>query len=249
MTSHKKLFLVKQTIIQDNYDIVVVSESWLDPSTTNNDIQIPGHIIFRQDRDPHKSGGGIVVYIRNSFKASIIDNLPATTDANSQQLWLKVQCRKSKSFLLCAAYRPDLVSMSRFLDDFITSFMDSLLLGMEGMVTGDLNADILPGSSCPEGRALMDLCNSLNLSQLVTQPTRTSDTSVTLIDVALTTNKSFITICDVNISADADYWLVAVTLNLKALKPRPFLYFHQKLQKLQPWVIPSWFDVCPFSHC
>ena len=95
--------------------------------------------------------------------------------------------------------------MSGFLDDFITSFMDSLLLGMEGMVAGDLNADILPGSSCPEGRALMDLCNSLNLSQLVTQLTRTTDTSVTLIDVALTTNKSFITICDVNISAVADY--------------------------------------------
>ena len=114
-------------------------------------------------RDPHKSGGRIVVYIRNSFKASIIYNSPATKDANSQQLWRKVQCRKSKYFLLCAAYRPDLVSMSRFLDDFITSFMDSLLLGMEGMVAGDLNADILPGSSCPEGRALMDLCNSLNL--------------------------------------------------------------------------------------
>ena len=70
--------------------------------------------------------------------------------------------------------------MSRFLEDFITSFMDSLLLGMEGMVTGELNADILPGCSCPEGRALMDLCNSLNLSQPVIQPTRTTDTSVTL---------------------------------------------------------------------
>ena len=231
MASHKKFYLVKQTIVHDNYDIFVVSESWMDLPTTNNDIQIPGHIIFGQDKGPHKSGGGIVVYIRNSFKASIIDNLPATTDANSQQLWLKVQCRKSKSFLLCAAYRPDLVSMSRFLDDFITSFMDLLLLGMEGMVIGDLNADILPGSSCPEGRALMDLCNSLNLSQPVTQPTRTTDTSVTLIDVALTTNKSFITICEVYISAVADYCLVAITLNLKALKPRPFLYFHQKLQK------------------
>ena len=245
MTSHKKLFLVKQTIVHDNYDIFVVSESWLDPPTTNNDIQIPGHIIFRQDRDPHKSGGEIVVYIRK--------NLKHRSSITRQQLWmlipnnsgLKSSAGNKKSFLLCAAYRPDLVSMSRFLDDFITSFMDSLLLGMEGMVTGDLNADILPGSSCPEGRALMDLCNSLNLSQLVTQPTRTTDTSVTLIDVALTTNKSFITICEVV----ADYCLVAVTLNLKALKPRPFLYFHQKLQKLQPWVIPRWFDVCPFSHC
>ena len=94
MASHKKLYLVKQTIVYDNYDIFVVSESWMDPPTTNNDIQIPGHIIFRQDKGPHKSGGGIVVYIRNLLKASIIDNLSATMDANSQQLWLKVQCRK-----------------------------------------------------------------------------------------------------------------------------------------------------------
>ena len=69
------------------------------------------------------------------------------------------------------------MSMSRFLDNSTASFMGSLLLGMEIMVTGDLNADFLPGSSCPEGRALMDLCNSLNISQLATQPTRTTDTS------------------------------------------------------------------------
>ena len=106
--------------------------------------------------------------------------------------------------------------MSRFLDDFTPSFMGSLLLGMEVMVTGDLYADFFPGSSCPEGRALMDLCNSLNLSQLVTQPKRTTDTSFTLIDVALTPNKSFLTRCDVNILAVADHCLVAITLNLKA---------------------------------
>lgn len=35
------------------------------------------------------------------------------------------------------------MSMSRFLDDFTASFMGSLPLGMEIMVTGDLNADFL----------------------------------------------------------------------------------------------------------
>ena len=73
----------------------------------------------------------MVVYMRIFFKASTIENLSTTTDTNSQQLWLKVQCRKTKYFVLCAAYRPDSVSMSRFLDDFFASFMDSLLLRME----------------------------------------------------------------------------------------------------------------------
>ena len=117
------------------------------------------------------------------------------------------------------------MTMSRFLDDFIASFMDSLLLGMEVMVTGDLNAEILLGSPCPEGRALIDLCDSLNLLQLVTQPTRTTDTSVTQIDVAITTNKTFINSCVVNTSAVADHCLVAVTLSFKAPKPRPTYIF------------------------
>lgn len=100
MASREKFYLVKQTIVHHNYDIFVISESWLDPSTTNNDIQIPGYVFFRQDRGPHKSGGGMVVYMRNCFKASILDNLSTTTDANSQQLWLKVQMNVEKRNLL-----------------------------------------------------------------------------------------------------------------------------------------------------
>ena len=86
---------------------------------------------------PHKFGNRNVVYIINSFKVQIIDNFPITTDVNSQQLWLKVQWRKSKSFLLCTAYRPDSVFMFIFQMIFTASFMDSPLLGMEVTVTGD----------------------------------------------------------------------------------------------------------------
>ena len=62
----------------------------------------------------------------------------------------------------------------------------------------------------------MDLCNSLNLLQIVTSPTRTNDTSMTLTEVVLTTNKSFIADYNVNISAVANHCLVAVRLKLKA---------------------------------
>ena len=54
--SREKFYLFKQTTVHDNYDIFVISESWIDPSLTNNDTQIPGYVIFRQDRGLHKSG-------------------------------------------------------------------------------------------------------------------------------------------------------------------------------------------------
>ena len=139
--------------------------------------------------------------------------------------------------------------MSRFLDDFSASFMNSLLPDMEVLVIGDLNSDVFTGSSCHERRTLMDLCVSFNLSQLVTQPTRTTDTSMTLTDVALTTDKSFIGSCDVIISAVADHCLVAVTLKLKALKPRLSYIFTRSYKNYNPELFPKRFEVCPFSHC
>ena len=75
--------------------------------------------------------------------------LSTTAYANSQQFWLKIQCGNLKSFLICTAYRPDTVPFFRFLDDLTTSLMDSLLLSMDVIITGDLNANVLPGSIYP----------------------------------------------------------------------------------------------------
>ena len=52
--------LIKQTILPNEYDIFPISETWLDPSTTDTDIQISGYIVFRQDRGTHEIGGGVV---------------------------------------------------------------------------------------------------------------------------------------------------------------------------------------------
>ena len=40
----------------------LISETWLDPSKTETDIQISVYILFRQDRGTHKSGGGVVFF-------------------------------------------------------------------------------------------------------------------------------------------------------------------------------------------
>ena len=106
MVSRKNFHLIKQTISSNEYDISTISETWLDPSTTDTDIQISGYILFRQDRRTHKNGGGVVVYVKDTYKASVITELSAVSDCNFQQLWLKVQCKKLKSFLLCTVYRP-----------------------------------------------------------------------------------------------------------------------------------------------
>ena len=85
MVSRENFDLITRTMLSNEYDIFTISETWLDPSTTDTDIQISGYILFRQDRGTHKIGGGTVVYVKDTYKASVITELSAVSDCNFQQ--------------------------------------------------------------------------------------------------------------------------------------------------------------------
>jgi len=179
--------------------------------------------LFRQDRG--SLGGGLCVYIKDIYKPSVISNLPNISENSFQQLWLKVNCKKLKSFLLCTVYRPPNTPIS-FLKTLSKSFMDFLLVGSEVIILGDLNCNVL--DDCYEGRSLNDFCSTFNLTQPVESPTRVTESSKSIIDTVLTTNKNFVENCVVNSSSISDHNLVCFNLKLKA--PRPH---HSKLQKLR----------------
>ena len=69
------------------------------------------------------------------------------------------------------------------------------------IILGDLNCNVL--GSDPDGCALSDFCSTFGLSQLFKTPTRVTERSKSLIDVALTTNENIIHACDVKQSAES----------------------------------------------
>lgn len=71
MVPRENFHLIKQTISSNEYNIFTISETWLDPSTTDTDIQISGYTLFRQECGTHKNGGGVVVYIKGTYKAIV----------------------------------------------------------------------------------------------------------------------------------------------------------------------------------
>ena len=141
------------------------------------------------------------------------------SDHNFQQLWLKMQLKTCKSFLLGTVYRPPNTPIS-FLENVTETLMNLSLLSpeLDVILLGNLNCNLL--GNYPDGQALIDLCSTLNLFQLVEKPTRATETSQTLIDVILTTNKLFINTCDVMSSTISDHSLVYLTLKLKAQRTR-----------------------------
>ena len=138
-------------------------DTWLIPSTSHADIDIPGqYILFRQDRGERKPAGGVVVYVKYIYKATLVKDLLSVPDSFFQQLWIKVHCRKLKSFMLCTVYRPPNTPIN-FLEDLNINFMDSLLPGLDVILLGDLNCNLL--GSCSDGQALLDFCATSYLVQ------------------------------------------------------------------------------------
>ena len=77
-----------------------------------------------QDLGPHKRGGGVLVYVKDIYKACVIEKWSSVSESNFQQLWLLVQCKKFKSFLLFTVYRPPDAPID-FLENLSETFVDS----------------------------------------------------------------------------------------------------------------------------
>ena len=155
LRSRENFYLVSDTITANSFDIFTISETWLDSSTGDADIQVPGYILYRQDRSIQKAGGGLCIYIKDCYKASMVAS--SISNHNFQQLWLKVQLKTCKSFLLGTVYRPPNTPIS-FLENLTETLMDLSLLspGLDVILLGDLNCNLV--ENCPDSQALIDLC-------------------------------------------------------------------------------------------
>ena len=100
------LIQLRELMREKNYDVLAISESWLNSTTTNAEVEIAGYKITRLDRTK-KVGGGVCVYTRSSLKVKRLKEMSVTSETELQQLWVQIQQEKLRSIVLCVAYRPD----------------------------------------------------------------------------------------------------------------------------------------------
>ena len=83
------------------FDVFSVTESWLDDSVDDHEVQIDGYQIIRADRNRH--GGGVAIYIKSEIPFKIRDDL---THSDIENIWVEVQLSKQPPILICCLYRP-----------------------------------------------------------------------------------------------------------------------------------------------
>ena len=157
-----------------NFDVITISETWLDPSISDLDTTIPTYQTpIRLDRNRH--GGGVAVYFKNTIpfverKDLIVPNLEA--------IWAEVMLSNKKVLIGTFYLHPRFSDwhLVEYIIEQATQICPNLIL------LGDFNQNLLDPT---KSKNITSIINSFGLNQIIDSPTRITQYSTSLIDLIL----------------------------------------------------------------
>lgn len=203
---------LKQLVFSNNFDIICLTETWLNNNITSDAVQIPGYLMFREDRQGDQRGGGVAVYVSTRLRVKIT-KIEINKENAFECIFLRLTYN-NQSCALGTLYRPpnkNLTKCVEQLDDilsYIIPLVDHVIL------MGDVNVNLFnlnnPLSKC---------FDAYNLTQIIDEPTRISHNSRTLIDPICITCPDLVSVHGtMNADLISDHRLVFCILNFSVPK-------------------------------
>ena len=162
-------------------DVLAINETKLNGSNSDKEVKVPGYKIKRRDR-LSDGGGGICFYIRTSLSYSIPPDLIIP---NLENLCIKISKPRSAPLLVATWYRPpdSRVDVFNLFEDLVGK-LDAT--GNEYYLVGDFNCNMISEIPDNDTRLLTNIADVYGLHQLISEPTRLTENSSTLLDVIFT---------------------------------------------------------------
>jgi len=199
--------------------VLVLSETNLNEHVNSNLFIINNYNIIRQDREKTKHGGGMVAYIHHSIKYEILQ-IPIGTPGNMERLSIRIKIGTGvQPIIITTVYSPPKDSKPKFIDALrsTTAFLQQYKT--ELLFFGDYNIDLM--SRDANTYRLYQLRREFHMSQLITEPTRVTDKTRTLIDhLYVNTPKNYPYHGNVHITS-SDHDLIFTTRKVHKFKPAP----------------------------
>ena len=156
--------------------IIALTETWLDGNISDNELCIPCYSVIRRDRNRH--GGGVLLYIRSDLP------IISTSPHHSLELLLVDIRLRQGNMLIGLFYCPPSAPVS-IIDDLDTALSDIHPTRLRYTVLlGDFNINLMSATphTNPCFLPMRDLAGKFNFTQVVTEPTRCTNVSSSMID-------------------------------------------------------------------
>lgn len=168
-----KMHEIRTIALNTKAAVISITETWLDKSVTNAEININNYSVVRSDRC--RNGGGVCMFIRKDLAFS--PRLDLARDG-IEAMWIDILLPKTKPILIGTVYRPPKDN------DFLSVFEEQLNKinpGCEIYILGDFNICMLHKMSVLYKRYL-SIMAMFNFKQLIKEATRITANSRTLLD-------------------------------------------------------------------
>ncbi len=169
-------------------DILAISETHLTKASWDTRCGLNGYTFIHRDRDQGK-GGGVAMFVRNSIPFIRRTDLEKSL---TESLLIEITVKNSKSFLVGCFYRPP--ETSNYLSNNYNLSLQSHLSDVlkekkEAIMLGDFNVNY---KTHHENNEFKITLTQNGFKQVIKKPTRTTQTSSTLIDLIITNRPSTI---------------------------------------------------------
>ena len=169
--THRKLDDLRYLLSSDSApQIFCVTESKLNAKISNEELHIDEYNIFRADRN--RKGGGVLIYCHNSLKPRRID----IEIKSIEFICIKITPAYGRQLHVCCIYRPP-KSPTNWIGIFYSLVNILASDSAPCIITGDFNINLLSDYQFAD-----DLKNTFGLIQHVTEATRITAKTATLLD-------------------------------------------------------------------
>lgn len=207
-----KIDLLRAWLSYNKPAVITLSETWLNSNVHDDEIGLDGYNVYRADRGSR--GGGVATYVSANLSSELI--IANESPVHFECLFVRICFHQSKRLIIGNIYRPP-NSLSESTNN-ILSTINSLNCSDEIIVLGDFNRNWLDRSSLKERNQF----ESLNLTQLIREPTRVEGNSRSLLDWILVTHPDRIVDSGVLSDCFSDHSVIFCTwkIRLPRLPPK-----------------------------
>ena len=180
------------------YDVMLLAETWLKPSTPTRLITIPGYSLHRVDRADGRGYGGVAALIKVGITAVALKVCTdPVVDSKLEVIWMTVKLDNGRKLIVGSLYRPPRHTIAALQADFgdLEIQMQYLTINYPSatiVICGDLNCDMIKAPPDAARSRLEELLSVYSLQQIVTSPTFSSGS---LLDVCIVPNSDYVIDC------------------------------------------------------
>jgi hypothetical protein len=174
-------------IHEQKIDLIAITETWLEDTMIDSELNIAGYTIFRKDRKQVRDskGGGVLLYVRDCFNAYYATEL---NGYQNESLWIRLQMSQTRCMLIGVCYKSPTAK-----DEEVKSMYEAIekASSCQSMILGDFNCPSIDWSTlhCDSSdQPFVDLTQNCFLHQHVHKPTRGNN----ILDLVLTTEPAMI---------------------------------------------------------